>query len=53
MSAGGICLFALANLVIGARIDIEFMDSSRDKPIQVRGVVRNRVVYLYGVEFLK
>jgi PilZ domain len=53
MSAGGICLFALANLVIGARIEIEFMDSSRDKPIQVRGVVRNRVVYLYGVEFLK
>jgi PilZ domain len=52
MSAGGICLFALANLAIGARIDVELVDSTRDKLIQIRGVVRNRVVYLYGVEFL-
>src|SRR5271168_1830423 len=52
MSAGGFCLFALANLAIGARIDVELVDSNCDKPIWVSGVIRNRVVYLYGVEFL-
>ena len=52
MSAGGICLFALANLAVGAQIDVEFMDSDRGTPARVSGIVRNRLVYLYGVEFL-
>jgi len=52
MSASGICLFALANLAIGAQIEVEFIDSHRGTPIRVSGVVRNRLVYLYGVEFL-
>ena len=52
MSQGGICLFALANLAIGAQIDVELIDSHCDTPICVSGIVRNRVVYLYGVEFM-
>jgi hypothetical protein len=52
MSEGGICLFALANLAIGAHIDVELVDSRSGTPIRVSGIVRNRVVYLYGVEFL-
>jgi len=52
MSKGGICLFALANLAIGAQIDVELMDSHRGTSVRVSGIVRNRVVYLYGVEFL-
>jgi PilZ domain len=52
MSEGGICLFALANLAIGAQIDVELVDSHYVTPVRVSGIVRNRVVYLYGVEFL-
>ena len=52
MSAGGICLFALANLAIGAHIDVELIDSHRGTPVRVSGIVRNRAAYLYGVEFL-
>jgi hypothetical protein len=52
MSAGGICLFALANLAVGAQIDVEFVDPGCGKPARVSGIVRNRLVYLYGVEFL-
>ena len=52
LSAGGICLFALANLAIGSQIDVELFESLCDRPIRVSGVIRNRVVYLYGVEFL-
>lgn len=52
LSAGGICLFALANLAIGAQIDVELIEPICGKPIRVRGVIRNRLVYLYGVEFL-
>ena len=52
MSDGGMCLFALANLDIGAQIDVELVDSYYGRPVRVSGIVRNRVVYLYGVEFL-
>jgi PilZ domain len=52
MSAGGICLLARANLALGARIDVEFLDSNSGTPVRVSGIVRNRLVYLYGVEFL-
>jgi hypothetical protein len=52
MSEGGICLFALANLSIGAQIDVELVDSQSGSALRVSGIVRNRVAYLYGVEFL-
>ena len=52
MSEGGLCLFALANLPIGAQIDVELIDSPCGIPVHLSGIVRNRAVYLYGVEFL-
>jgi hypothetical protein len=52
MSAGGICLFALANLAIGAQIDVELVDSHSVTPVRISGIVRNRAAYLYGVEFV-
>jgi hypothetical protein len=35
-----------------AQIDVEFIDSDCSKPDRVSGIVRNRLVYLHGVEFL-
>jgi hypothetical protein len=51
-SEGGICLFAAANLAVGSQVKVEFRTPRMDEPVQVRGKVRNRSVYLYGVEFL-
>jgi c-di-GMP-binding flagellar brake protein YcgR len=51
-SEGGICLFAAANLPVGIQIKVEFRTRYTDEPVRVRGKVRNRSVYLYGVEFL-
>jgi hypothetical protein len=52
LSEGGICLFAAANLPVGSQVKVEFKNPDTDKSIQVRGKIRNRSVYLYGVEFL-
>jgi PilZ domain len=52
ISEGGICLFAAANLAIGAQIDVELVASDCGTPVRVGGIVRNRLVYLYGVEFV-
>ena len=52
LSEGGICLFAAANLPVGSHIEVEFKNPHTEKSVQVRGKVRNRTVYLYGVEFL-
>ncbi len=52
LSPGGICLFAAANLPVGSDIKVEFNNPRTHEPVRVRGKVRNRTVYLYGVEFL-
>ena len=51
-SEGGLCLFAAANLPVGSQVKVEFKTPFTDEPVRVRGKVRNRSVYLYGVEFL-
>ena len=51
-SEGGICLFAAANLPVGSQVKVEFKTPHTHEPVRVRGKVRNRSVYLYGVEFL-
>ena len=51
-SEGGLCLFAAANLPVGSHIKVEFKNPHTDEPVRVHGKVRNRSVYLYGVEFL-
>jgi len=52
VSEGGISLFAAANLAVGTQIKLEFMTPPSKKLLSVRGAVRYRAVYLYGVEFL-
>jgi len=52
LSEGGICLFAAANLPLGSQVKVEFKNPRTHEPVRVRGKVRNRSVYLYGVEFL-
>jgi hypothetical protein len=52
MSEGGIRLFAVANLPVGTQINVELIDLPCGPPVCVRGIVRNRQVYLYGIEFL-
>jgi len=52
ISDGGLCLFAVANFATGTQISVDFVDPSLSlgKPARVRGIIRNRAVYLYGVE---
>lgn len=52
LSKGGICLFAAANLPVGSQVKVEFKNPKTHQPVRIRGKVRNRSVYLYGVEFL-
>ena len=52
LSEGGICLFAAANLPIGTQVKVEFKNPRTDESVRVLGKIRNRTVYLYGVEFL-
>jgi PilZ domain len=51
MSAGGMCFFALGNFTPGAQIGLEFISPDSGQPARVRGTIRNRTVYLYGVEY--
>ena len=54
ISDGGMGLFTVAHLPIGARIEVEF--KSADRPtsfMRLRGTIRHRALYLYGVEFLR
>jgi len=52
LSCGGMYLFAIADLAIGSEIKIAFREPNSGQPVQLRGTVRHRAVYLYGVEFL-
>jgi hypothetical protein len=52
LSEGGIGLFAAANLPVGSQIKVEFKNPRTHESVRVRGKIRNRTVYLYGVEFL-
>ena len=52
MSEGGISLFAVVNLPLGSQIKLEFTNPLSRDLVRIRGAVRNRAVYLYGVEFL-
>ena len=51
LSEGGVYLFALANLVPGEQIKVEYAAPLSGEPVSRSGVVRNRAIYLYGIEF--
>ncbi len=51
VSEGGMYLFALTNLPVGSQVKIEFTSPRSKRLVQIPGTVRNRTVYLYGLEF--
>ena len=52
MSEGGMCLLLGVELGLGEEIEVEFTPPYSGEPIRVRGEVRNRNGYRYGVEFV-
>jgi len=52
ISDGGMCLFAVANLHIGSPIEVAFRRPESRERVHLRGTVRHRALYLYGIEFL-
>ena len=52
ISAGGMGMFAVANLPVGSEVEIEFEAPSLRKKHRIRGIIRHRALYLYGVEFM-
>jgi hypothetical protein len=51
VSEGGMYLFAVANLPVGSNVKIEFKRPHSQELVRVSATVRNRAVYLYGLEF--
>ena len=51
VSEHGIYAFAATKLSVGDEIEITFCPPGQ-KMVRVRGVVRRKAVYLYGIEFL-
>ena len=52
LSEGGMCLTAGVELRLGDETEIEFTPPYSGAPIRIRGVVRNRSGYRYGMEFV-
>lgn len=52
LSEGGMGLFAVTNIPVGSRIQLEFLLPQSEEPVRVEGQVRHRALYLYGIEFL-
>jgi hypothetical protein len=52
LSEGGMAIFAGIELKVGQRVEIEFTPPYDGQPLRVRGTVRNRNGYNYGIEFL-
>ena len=52
LSEVGMCLFTIANLSLGSKIEIEFLPPRCSQPVRIDGTVRHRALYLYGIEFL-
>lgn len=54
ISEGGMGLFTVAHLSVGSRIEVEFPTADRPTSfMRIRGTVRYRALYLYGVQFLR
>jgi PilZ domain len=52
MSEGGVLVFAGMELKTGDEVLIEFTPPFAEGPVRVRGMVRHRRGYNYGIEFL-
>ena len=53
LSEVGMCLFTLADLPMGSQIQVEILPPRQQERVLVRGTVRHRALYLYGIEFLR
>jgi hypothetical protein len=51
VSAGGMYLFAIADLAVGSQVNLEFQPPQARQAVHVTGTIKHRTVYLYGVEF--
>jgi hypothetical protein len=52
LNEGGLTILAGMELHTGSELEIEFTPPYRSMPIRVRGVVKDRNGYFYGVEFV-
>jgi hypothetical protein len=52
LNEGGIAVTAGVELRLGDETEIEFTPPYSNSPIRIRGVVRNRSGYRYGMEFV-
>ena len=50
-SDGGMCFFAVGNFNPGAKVSVEFVLPESHRFERVRGIIRSRTIYLYGVEY--
>jgi hypothetical protein len=52
LNEGGMALFAGVELKLEQRVEVEFTPPYDGQPVRVRGAVRDRNGYHYGIEFL-
>jgi PilZ domain len=52
LNEGGMAVTAGVELKVGREVAVEFTPPFTGLPIRVRGIVRNRTGYRYGVEFV-
>jgi hypothetical protein len=52
ISEGGMLVFAGTELKTGDEIAVEFTPPFSSEPVRVRGTIRNRAGYKYGMEFI-
>ena len=52
LNRGGMAIFAGAELSNDEQVAVEFTPPYSGQPIRVRGFVRNRSGYTYGIEFI-
>ena len=52
LSDHGMYLFTAANIPLGSEIEITFRPPE-EEPVRMSAIVRRKVVYLYGIEFLE
>jgi hypothetical protein len=52
LGRGGMAVFAGIEVSIDEQVEVEFTPPYAGQPIRVRGFVRNRNGYTYGIEFI-
>lgn len=52
LCCGGMAVFAGIEVCLNEQVEVEFTPPYAGQPIRVRGFVRNRTGYRYGIEFI-